>query len=236
MTGNHRQVGDRGRQTQQGQRHSCPSAVGLLALLAIASQGCQYGHRAGTQDAAQKDAAPGDQRADGRETPPADTESSMDVPPETGWAGGGGGAGGAPGGMDGGAGGAAQLGSCFEIFPSLENSGPGAVGGAAHSNPIDVNLGSVGDGPAASVSIRYFNFCSDANARLLGVELTETPASGAPGSNFAVEATPAVGEGISPGGGIKVTFTPKTAGTHDAIVRYRVTHGDYVTRIRATRN
>lgn len=136
----------------------------------------------------------------------------------------------------GGGNGGAPLAGCFEIFPSLTNEASDASPVMYHTNPLELNLGSVQVGTTAMVHVSYFNFCSDMNATLLGVDLTETPTPGSAGPSFAVTGkTPAIGGAIWRDGGLDVTFTPTTPGVHDAIVRYRVTHGDYVTHIKGGR-
>jgi hypothetical protein len=124
------------------------------------------------------------------------------------------------------------LGSCFEIFPSFEDAPSDASTAGAHLNPLEATFGGVAVGATAKLHLRYYNFCNDRDATLLGVDLLASPVPGAAALEFAITATPAVGANIGANGTLDITFTPKASGLHEAWVRYRVSHGDYETHIK----
>jgi hypothetical protein len=133
-----------------------------------------------------------------------------------------------------------QLGNCFEIFAQASGAGADEVPGAPHSNPMVWNLGTVGVGATSTVSIRYYNFCSEPNLTVVSTELLAPGGAPLDDPSFQLTLAPADGTrypwamGPSSDPIFEVTLKSDQPGTHKAMLRVRFNIGYYETDLEAT--
>lgn len=125
------------------------------------------------------------------------------------------------------------LAHCFEIFPATPTwpdggAVSGEAGGVPHSNPLAYEFGVVPVGQTATASIRYYNFCGDVSAAIVGTS-SEPPSEA---SSFTVM-SPAVGP-VMQDVTWSVSFHPASAGEHRLTVRVQTNSGVYESDLHGT--
>ena len=125
------------------------------------------------------------------------------------------------------------LAHCYEIFPTPARyadggSVPGSGVAMAHANPLAFELGAVPVGATVTASVRYYNFCGDPAAAVIGTDTD--PASESSSFTVMPPANGPIGMQVS----WSVAFHPATAGEHRMTVRVRTNGGVYQTELHGT--